>query len=119
MSFRFFRRIRIAPGIRLNLSGSGISASVGRRGAWYTIGANGRRQVTLGIPGTGLRFSERTPVESKSQAAAAPEPTPPQAPKPVAITPEEKGAVKAPTARWLLVLLVLAIVGFIVVHSAR
>jgi Protein of unknown function (DUF4236) len=57
MSLRFFRRVRIAPGLRVNLSKSGASVSIGRRGAWYTVGPRGRR-VTVGLPGTGLFWTE-------------------------------------------------------------
>ena len=32
MTLRFFRRVRIAPGLRVNLSKSGASVSIGRRG---------------------------------------------------------------------------------------
>ncbi|WP_254916319.1 DUF4236 domain-containing protein, partial [Pseudomonas aeruginosa] len=32
MGFRFSKRITIVPGVRLNISGSGISTSVGPRG---------------------------------------------------------------------------------------
>ena len=53
MTLRFFRRIRVAPGLRVNLSKSGASVSIGRRGAWYTIGPRGQR-MTVGAPGTGL-----------------------------------------------------------------
>lgn len=52
MGFRFQRRIRIAPGVRLNLSRSGISTSVGGRG--FTL--NSRGTATVGIPGTGLSY---------------------------------------------------------------
>jgi len=38
MAFRLFRRIKIAPGITLNLSKSGLSASAGVRGARVTLG---------------------------------------------------------------------------------
>ncbi|MBW1922508.1 MAG: DUF4236 domain-containing protein [Deltaproteobacteria bacterium] len=38
MAFRFWRRIRIAPGVTLNLSKSGGSLSFGPRGAKFTIG---------------------------------------------------------------------------------
>jgi hypothetical protein len=37
----FFRRIRIAPGFRLNLSKSGISLNAGGRGHWFTVGPRG------------------------------------------------------------------------------
>jgi len=33
MSLRFFRRIRTAPSVSLNLSRSGVSTSIGTRGA--------------------------------------------------------------------------------------
>jgi len=58
MSFRFWRRIRIAPGVTLNLSKSGGSLSFGPRGAKFTVGSRGRR-VTTGIPGTGLFYTTK------------------------------------------------------------
>jgi hypothetical protein len=57
MGFRFSRRIKIAPGVRLNVSQSGLSTSVGRKGAWMTFGSKGTRS-TVGIPGTGLSYTE-------------------------------------------------------------
>ena len=59
MSIRFWRRIRIAPGLRVNLSKRGASISIGRRGAWYTIGPRGQR-MTVGAPGTGLFWTEHS-----------------------------------------------------------
>lgn len=56
MIFRFWRRIRIAPGVTLNLSKSGGSLSFGPRGAKFTIGPRGKR-ATVGIPGTGLFYT--------------------------------------------------------------
>lgn len=58
MGFRLYRRVRIAPGIRLNFGTRGVSASFGHRGAWYTVGPHGRRTATLGFPGTGLRYTQ-------------------------------------------------------------
>ncbi len=60
MSFRFWRRIRIAPGVTLNLSKSGGSLSFGPRGAKFTIGPSGKR-ATAGIPGTGLFYTTTLP----------------------------------------------------------
>ncbi|RMF73799.1 MAG: DUF4236 domain-containing protein [Acidobacteria bacterium] len=60
MSFRFWRRIRIAPGVTLNLSKSGGSLSFGPRGAKFTIGPRGKR-ATVGIPGTGLFYTATVP----------------------------------------------------------
>jgi hypothetical protein len=60
MGFRFRRSVRILPGVRINLSGSGASVSLGARGFHYTIGPKGTR-VTAGIPGTGLSWTEYRP----------------------------------------------------------
>lgn len=53
MSFRFRKSFKIAPGVRLNLSKSGIGMSAGVRGA--RVGVNSRGTYTsVGIPGTGI-----------------------------------------------------------------
>jgi len=57
MGFRFFRRIRIAPGLTLNLTKRGASLSLGPRGAKYTVGTRGGR-ATVGIPGTGIFYTQ-------------------------------------------------------------
>jgi hypothetical protein len=62
MALRFQRRIRIFPGVYINLSKSGVSASVGGKGATVNIGSTGRKMVTVGIPGTGLSY--RVPLSS-------------------------------------------------------
>ncbi|WP_411868827.1 DUF4236 domain-containing protein [Vulcanococcus limneticus] len=54
MGFRFRKTIRIAPGVRLNLSKSGISTSIG--GGGLTVNSRGR--VTASLPGTGLSVSQ-------------------------------------------------------------
>jgi len=56
MPLRFRRSVKIAPGMRLNFSGSGTSLSVGGRGATVNFSKRGTR-ATLGIPGTGLSYS--------------------------------------------------------------
>ncbi|NOZ12675.1 MAG: DUF4236 domain-containing protein [Acidobacteria bacterium] len=58
MGFRFWRRMKIAPGVTLNLSRSGGSLSFGPRGAKFTVGPGGRR-ATVGIPGTGLFYTKK------------------------------------------------------------
>ena len=59
MAFRFQKRIKIAPGIRLNVSKSGVSTSLGGRGATVNINSKGVR-TTVGIPGSGLSWSKQT-----------------------------------------------------------
>ncbi len=53
MPLRFHRTIRVAPGVKLNLSKSGISTTVGPKGFHFTFGKRGIRR-TIGIPGTGI-----------------------------------------------------------------
>lgn len=57
MGFRFWRRIKIFPGVWLNISKSGISFSFGVPGAKYTVGRKGHR-ATVGLPGTGLSYTK-------------------------------------------------------------
>ena len=57
MAWRFQKRIRILPGVSLNLSKGGISTSIGPRGAKVNIGKKGVR-ATTSIPGTGLSFTD-------------------------------------------------------------
>lgn len=59
MKWRFRKSVRIAPGVRINLSGSGVSTTLGRRGASLNLGARGAR-ATVGIPGTGISGTFRS-----------------------------------------------------------
>jgi hypothetical protein len=77
LGFRFYRRVRILPGVRVNLSKSGASLSIGGRGAWFTIGPKGKR-ATFGLPGSGLYWTKSEPW-ARSASPAGP---PPPAPKP-------------------------------------
>lgn len=53
MAWSYRKRIKIIPGVHLNFSKSGISTSIGVRGASVTFGQNGT-YLNTGIPGTGL-----------------------------------------------------------------
>jgi len=78
MGFRFFRRMNIIPGVRLNFSKSGISPSFGVRGARVTLGRTGVRK-TVGIPGTGLFYTE---VAGSGRGRSRKRTSPLPAPKP-------------------------------------
>jgi hypothetical protein len=56
MGFRFRRSLRLAPGIRINLSKTGTSLSLGRRGTTMNFSLRGTK-ATVGVPGTGLSYS--------------------------------------------------------------
>ena len=58
MGFRFSKRIKILPGVTLNLRKGVPSVSVGPRGAKATIGAKGISS-SLGIPGTGASYQKK------------------------------------------------------------
>jgi len=73
MGLRFYRRLSLIPGLRVNLSKSGASLSIGHRGAWYTIGPRGSR-ATIGLPGTGLYY---TATSSPRRRLVSVEPVPP------------------------------------------
>ena len=60
--FRFRKTFSILPGVKINLSKTGLSTSVGGKGATFNIG-HGKRNVTLGVPGTGLSY--RTQASSQ------------------------------------------------------
>ena len=52
MGLRFFKRVRLVPGLTLNVSKRGASVSVGEKGAHITVGTSGVTE-TVGLPGTG------------------------------------------------------------------
>jgi hypothetical protein len=70
MGFRFRRRIKLIPGFWLNLSRSGISASVGGHGATLNIGKGGA-QGTISLPGSGVSYrSKRRPIGTSHRPIA-------------------------------------------------
>jgi len=67
MAFRFSKRIKIAPGIKVNVGLRGVSASVGGRGGSVNIS---KRGVSAGasIPGTGLSYRKNLSSSSSQRA---------------------------------------------------
>ena len=53
MSWNFRRRVKVAPGVYVNISKNGVSTSIGPRGAKITMGNSGT-YINTGIPGTGV-----------------------------------------------------------------
>lgn len=76
MSFRFRKSVRLFPGVRLNLSKSGMSVSVGGPGATLNFSPRGS-SVTVGLPGSGLSYRARLSSGApRSRARASPALTP-------------------------------------------
>src|SRR5438105_14208323 len=56
MGFRLWRRVRLAPGVTLNLSQGGLGTRFGHRGCYVTVG-HGHVRRTVGVPGTGMYWT--------------------------------------------------------------
>lgn len=65
MGFRFRRTIKIGGGIRLNVSKSGVSTSIGRKGFTKNFSKKGTR-TTVSIPGSGLSYSTYRPRKRRT-----------------------------------------------------
>jgi hypothetical protein len=55
MGWRYHKSVRLFPGVRVNLSKSGPSVSVGVPGFHENFGPHGTR-TTVSLPGTGLSY---------------------------------------------------------------
>jgi hypothetical protein len=71
MPIRFYKRLTLMPGVRVNLSKRGLSVSLGERGAWLTVGSSGAR-ATVGLPGTGLSYTEKINLDLSHGATGQP-----------------------------------------------
>ena len=69
MGWRFRRRVRILPGLYINLSKSGGSVSIGGHGATLNLGPHGTR-TTVGLPGSGLSY--RSPLNPWTRHPSSP-----------------------------------------------
>ena len=71
MAWSFRKRIKVAPGVNINVSKSGVSTSVGPKGAKINVGPKGTKLYTS-IPGTGIYYrgtlSKSANKESSSSA---------------------------------------------------
>jgi len=74
MGFRFRKSFRIFPGIRINLSKTGIGASLGFRGFRLTKRADGKVQRTISLPGTGISFVDTLGKNEKSKGTSSSRP---------------------------------------------
>ena len=68
MGFRFRKSYRIFPGVRINLSKTGIGASLGFKGFRLTKRADGKIQKTFTLPGTGISYVDTDIPDKKSPA---------------------------------------------------
>lgn len=58
MGLRFRSSIQVMPGVRINLSKTGISTTIGGAGANINVSRHGTNG-TVGLPGTGISWREQ------------------------------------------------------------
>ena len=64
MGWRFRKSFKIAPGVKFNLNKNSHSFTFGGKGTHYTINSKGKRTKTVGVPGTGLSYTETSSKKS-------------------------------------------------------
>ena len=62
MTIRFRRTVRVAPGVRLNVTKSGLGVRVGPRGLGLSAHSSGKVTASAGIPGSGLYYRKERKV---------------------------------------------------------
>ena len=72
MGFRFRKSIKLIPGVRLNLNKKSTSITFGGKGAKYTISSTGKETASIGIPGTGISYSETINRKLQNHSETAP-----------------------------------------------
>ena len=107
MGFRFRKSIKIFSGLRLNLSKSGPSISIGGRGHSVNISSRGSR-VNIGIPGTGLSYSRSF---SKPSGRSRPSETPAKEKLPATADRSSNSLLK-----WLWKVTRLILFGFLLIE---
>jgi Protein of unknown function (DUF4236) len=71
---RFQKRVKLLPGVHLNLSLSGVGVSAGGRGFHVGMTARGQKYVSAGLPGTGLSVRQYTPAARIGAGTSSPRP---------------------------------------------
>lgn len=72
MGLRFRKSFKLAPGVRMNFSTSGMGFSFGPRGASVSVGKRGI-YGNVGIPGTGLSVREKLFNEGRAARSSPPQ----------------------------------------------
>ena len=62
MGFRFRKSFKIAPGVRVNVGKKSVGISAGVKGARVSVNSKGRVTKTVGIPGTGLSYTDTSTI---------------------------------------------------------
>ncbi|MCI9598553.1 MAG: DUF4236 domain-containing protein [Firmicutes bacterium] len=58
MAVKFKKSVKISSGVKINFNKNSASATFGGKGLHQTISSTGRKTTTVGIPRTGLYYTE-------------------------------------------------------------
>ncbi|MDQ5915285.1 MAG: hypothetical protein QG584_1176 [Pseudomonadota bacterium] len=71
MGFRYRKSIKIMPGVRMNVSKSGVGYSVGGKYGRVSHSATGRVTGSVSAPGTGMGYSKTLSSGSRSRSSSS------------------------------------------------
>lgn len=71
MGLRFRKSVKIAPGVRLNISKKSVGISAGVKGYRKSINSSGRVTTSIGAPGTGVSYVKTENLKSKKKKAVS------------------------------------------------
>lgn len=71
MGLNFRKSITLFKGVKLNLSKSGASLSFGGKGIRKTVSTSGKVTTTVGIPGTGIYYTDSENLKTKAKKKKA------------------------------------------------
>jgi hypothetical protein len=120
MGFSYRKSVRMGP-FRVTASRSGVSYSVGVKGARVTKRANGKVQTTLSVPGTGVRYTatsgtRKAPVRRPAARTQLPV-SPPHAAKRVRLRGRRSSVQPRIAAPWLLPFTIKGYLATVTVHQ--
>jgi tetratricopeptide (TPR) repeat protein len=94
MGFRVYKSFKVAKGVRLNVSKTGMGVSVGVPGLRKSVHSSGRTTTTVGAPGTGVYYRKdgMAGTGSRSRSSSSRSRPPAQAP----VAPPPKPSLFAP-----------------------
>ncbi len=68
MGLRFRKSFKVAPGVKVNLNKKSTSVTFGGKGVHHTVSSSGKKTTTVGIPGTGISYSETSGTTKNSKS---------------------------------------------------
>ena len=70
MGLRFRKSVTLCKGVKLNFGKSGMSVSVGGKGYRKTINTKGQVTTSMGIPGTGIYYTDTKKIGGNKQSSS-------------------------------------------------